>query len=89
MDVEEIRSKIKQIISNITNIDPADIADDASFIEDLQLDSLSLLEIGVDVDYEFKLGVSEERLQELRTVQDSVNLVQQRLKEMAGSAGAA
>lgn len=89
MDVEEIRSKIKQIISNITNIDPADIADDASFIEDLQLDSLSLLEIGVDVDYEFKLGVPEERLQELRTVQDSVNLVQERLKELAGSAGAA
>ena len=75
MDVVEIRAKIKEIISNVANIDPAEIADDASFVEDLQLDSLSLLEIGVDLDYEFKLGVPEERLQELRTVQDSVNLV--------------
>ncbi len=77
MHVEEVRTKIKEIIANVTNIDPADIADNASFVEDLQLDSLSLLEIGVDVDYEFKLGVPEERLQELRTVQDSVDLVMQ------------
>ena len=77
MDVVEIRAKIKEIISNVANIDPAEIADDASFVEDLQLDSLSLLEIGVDVDYEFKLGVPEEELQGLRTVQDSVNLVLQ------------
>ena len=75
MHVEEVRNKIKEIIANVTNIDPAEIADNASFVEDLQLDSLSLLEIGVDVDYEFKLGVPEERLQELRTVQDSVDLV--------------
>ena len=77
MQAEEIRSKIKEIIANITNIDPSEIADNASFVEDLQLDSLSLLEIGVDVDYEFKLGVPEEKLQELRTVQDSVALVLQ------------
>lgn len=75
LDIAEIRTKIKEIIANVTNIDPSEIADDASFVEDLQLDSLSLLEIGVDVDYEFKLGVPEERLQELRTVQDSVDLV--------------
>lgn len=86
MDVEEIRRKIKQIIANVTNIDPEEIGDQASFIDDLQLDSLSLLEIGVDVDYEFKLGVPEERLQELRTVQDSVDLVLERLAEKEGVA---
>lgn len=77
MDVAEVRMKIKEIIANVTNIDPAEIADDAHFIDDLQLDSLSLLEIGVDVDYEFRLGVPEEQLQELRTVKDSVDLVLQ------------
>lgn len=81
MDVAEVRSKVKQIISNVTNIAPDQIADNASFIDDLNLDSLSLLEIGVDVDFEFKLGVPEERLQQLRTVQDSVDLVLQVLAE--------
>ena len=40
MDSQEIRSKVKEIIANVVGIDPGDIADDASFIEDLQLDSL-------------------------------------------------
>lgn len=75
MEAEQVRAKIKEIIGNVTNIDPAEITDTASFVDDLQLDSLSLLEIGVDVDYEFKLGVPEERLQQLRTVQDTVDLV--------------
>ncbi len=77
--IPEIRAKIKEIISNVTSIEPAEIADNASFIDDLELDSLSLMEIGVDVDFEFKLGVPEERLQELRTVQDSVDLVLEHL----------
>lgn len=87
MDVAEVREKIKEIIANVTNIDPSEIADDANFVEDLQLDSLSLLEVGVDVDYEFRLGVPEERLQELRTVQDSVDLVmQETAKKQAAAA---
>ncbi len=81
MDLQEIRSQIKEIVSNVTAIPVEDIADNAAFVEDLDLDSLSLLEIGVDVDYAFKLGVPEERLQELRTVQDSVDLVLEKLGE--------
>ena len=77
MDVVQIRSKIKEIIAEVAGLDPGEIADSASFEDDLQLDSLSLLQIGVDVDYEFKLEVPEERLQELRTLQDSVDLVVQ------------
>jgi len=75
MTTADIREKIKEIIANVTNLDPAEISDKAHFIDDLQLDSLSLMEIGVDVDYEFKLGVPEEQLQDLRTVEDSVRLV--------------
>lgn len=75
MNADEIRAKVKEVVTNITNIDPEDIADDASYVEDLGLDSLSLMEIGVDVDYAFKLGVPEERMQGLRTVQETVDLV--------------
>jgi len=74
LDVAEIRQKVKQIIANVTNIAVEEIADDASFVDDLDLDSLSLLEIGVDVDYEFKLGVPEEELAQLRTVEEAVQM---------------
>ncbi len=83
MDAVEIQGKIKEIIANVTSLDPEEIGNNASFVDDLSLDSLSLLEIGVDVDYEFKLGVPEERLQELATVQDTVDLVLQTLAAKA------
>lgn len=75
MNPEEIRSKVKEIIADVADLDPAEIADDARFVEDLDLDSLAMLEMGVDVDYAFKLGVGDERLKELRSVGDTVALV--------------
>ncbi len=83
MDVEEIRARIKEIISNVTSIDVQEIGDNASYVDELQLDSLSLLEIGVDIDYEFKLGLPEERMETMRTVDDAVALVQQVLAAKA------
>lgn len=83
METTEIRIKIKQIIANVTNIDPARIGDRDSFVDDLNLDSLSLLEIGVDVDYNFKLNLPEDRMRELRTVEDTTNLVLSRQRELA------
>ncbi len=79
MDTAEISSKIKGIIANVTGIEAEEIDDDASFVDDLGMDSLSLLEIGVDVDYEFKLGVPEEELGQLRTVREAVALAKKYL----------
>lgn len=77
MEVREIRAKIKEIIADVANLDPEEIGDQATYVEDLGLDSLSLLEIGVDIDYHFKLGVPDERLKQLRSVEDAVELVRQ------------
>lgn len=79
MDSEEIRSKIKQIIANATNIDPAKIEDNASYKDDLGLDSLTMLEISVDLDSEFDLEMPEEELANIRTLQNSVDLIQKYL----------
>lgn len=81
MDAVEIKRKIKQIIANVTSIDPAGIGDDTSFTGELGLDSLSLLEIGVDVDYEFKLELPEERMRGLDSVNQTLVLVEERLAE--------
>lgn len=76
-----IKARIKEIIANVTSIDPASIEDAASFTADLDLDSLSLLEIGVDVDYEFQLGLSEERMRGIDSVDQTAALVEERIRE--------
>lgn len=79
MNTQEIREKVKEIIAQTTSLDAADINDTASFIEDLDLDSLTMLEIGVNVDYAFDLHFPEEELGLLKNVQDSVDLVEKYL----------
>jgi len=80
----EILDKIKQIIGNIAGLDPQSIGDADALVDDLKLDSLSLLEIGVDVDLAFKLNLPDERYKEIRTLPQMAALVEQRLGELAG-----
>jgi acyl carrier protein len=85
MERPEIQSKIKQIISHVAGIPAQKIGDEDAFRDDLNLDSLSLLEIGVDVDFNFKLGLPDERYKEIGSVAAMVELVEQRLAEMASA----
>lgn len=82
MESVEIRGRIKQIIANIAGLDPARIGDEDTLRDDLKLDSLSLLEIGVDVDLAFKLELPDERYKEIDSLPAMVSLVQQRLNEL-------
>ena len=79
MSVEEIRAKIKESIANIANLELADISDHASYKDDLQLDSLTILEIAVSAEFDFQIKIPDEQLSEIRTVEDTVRVVQQYL----------
>ena len=83
MQAAEIRTQLKDIIGRVTGLDPARIGDDATLRGELNIDSLSLLEIGVDVDLAFKLGLPDERYKEIDSVPNMVALVEQRLQELA------
>ncbi|MBW8876501.1 MAG: hypothetical protein JF614_16170 [Acidobacteria bacterium] len=80
-NAEEIRTRVKQIIANVAGLNASRIDDDARLRDDLKLDSLSLLEIGVDVDLAFKLELPDERYKEIDSLPAMVDLVQQRLGE--------
>lgn len=79
VDVERVRTQVKEIIGAVADLDPSEMADEATLVEGLGLDSLSLLEVSVDVDYHFKLGLAEGEMKGLATIQDIVDLVVNRL----------
>jgi acyl carrier protein len=77
---DEIRSNIKQAVAKVCKIDPLTIGDRAAFREDLGLDSLSILETIVEVQCRFKIPeVEDSELAQIRTVEEAVRFVQQRL----------
>jgi len=75
MDVNEVRLRIKESITRITGIPCEEISDLQSYREDLALDSLAMLEIAVDAEYQFGVKIPDERLPEIRTVHDSIQIV--------------
>ena len=78
-DVDQIRDTIRASVNRITGVAPGDINDSSSYRDDLGLDSLSALEVMVDIEYAFKIKVPEERIQTIQTVQDTIKLVQEYL----------
>jgi len=67
--------KIKQIIAKELEIDEAEVVDNASLIDDLGADSLSVMELMIAFDDEFGVEVPEEDYDKLITVGDLVNYI--------------
>ena len=87
MNAAEVNTRIKQIIGSVAGIPPQRIEDRATLRGELNLDSLSLLEIGVDVDLAFQLELPDERYKEIDSVPAMLALVLDRLAEQEQEAG--
>ena len=75
MQTDEIKAKIREVVTQVTEIPGDEIGDTTSFTRELDLDSLALLEIGVDIDYAFQLNLPDERFKDIDCLDDAVNLV--------------
>lgn len=73
---EEIIAGIAEIVEEVTGIDAADVVPAKSFVDDLEIDSLSLVEIAVQLEDKYEVKIPDEDLASLRTVADAVAYVQ-------------
>ncbi|MEU2252805.1 meromycolate extension acyl carrier protein AcpM [Nocardia xishanensis] len=73
---EEIVAGIAEIVEEVTGIDAAEVTFEKSFVDDLDIDSLSLVEIAVQLEDKYSVKVPDEDLASLRTVGDAVAYVQ-------------
>jgi acyl carrier protein len=87
MEPSMIAAKVKDIIGTVTGVAPDSIDDSATFVDDLGLDSLAILEVVVDVENTFKVHATDDELQNVRNVNDCVTLIlQQTCAQVASSA---
>ncbi len=71
---KEIYEKVVEGLKNEFNRN--DIDEKTRFVEDLQADSVRLLEIVMDVEEEFDIELDDEKLSELKNVEDVVNEIE-------------
>ncbi len=83
MEIEAIKTRIKEIIYETTGIDPEDYGDATHFIEELELDSLTMLEIGVDIDQEYQLDLPDEEMKQFSNLQVTAEIVLKYMEKKA------
>ena len=67
--------KVKDIIVDLLGVEPEKVTSDARFREDLEADSLDLVELIMSMEEEFDIEISDEKAEELVTVKDAIDYV--------------
>jgi acyl carrier protein len=78
--VVTVFERVRKIIAEQLGVDEADIAPKTSFVEDLNADSLDLVELIMSLEEEFGqegkgFEISDEDAEKIVTVQDAVNYI--------------
>jgi acyl carrier protein len=74
---EEILAGLGEIVEEVAGVPAADVSADKSFTDDLDIDSLSMVEIAVQAEDKFGVKIPDEDIKNLSTVRDVVSYVQQ------------
>jgi len=75
MTKEDILAKLKPIIAEQLGVDESEVKEDASFTEDLNADSLDLVELIMSLEEQFKLQISDEDAEKITTVGEAVEYI--------------
>jgi acyl carrier protein len=73
---QEIIAGLAEIIEEVTGIEPSEITPEKSFVDDLDIDSLSMVEIAVQTEDKYGVKIPDEDLAGLRTVGDVCDYIQ-------------
>jgi acyl carrier protein len=72
---EEILRGLAEIVNEVAGVETSEITPDKSFVDELDIDSLSMVEIAVQVEDRFGVKVPDDVLANLKTVGDAVDYV--------------
>jgi len=80
MPVATVFERVRKIIVDQLGVDEAEVVPAASFVDDLNADSLDLVELIMSMEEEFTTGtttveISDEDAEKIATVQDAVDYV--------------
>lgn len=68
----ELESKVIKIVSEATKVDAANIKPETNFVDDLNLDSLDMVEMMMKMEEEFGIEIPEDKTEDLKTINDVV-----------------
>jgi acyl carrier protein len=79
MTREEVFERVKEILVGTLSVDEDKVTMDARFQEDLETDSLDLVELVMTMEEKFGIKITDEEAAEIKTVGDAVDFVMTRV----------
>jgi acyl carrier protein len=73
---QDILAGLAQIVNEIAGVPVGDVTLQKSFIDDLDVDSLSMVEIATAAEDHFGVRIPDDDLKDLKTVGDAVNYIE-------------
>jgi acyl carrier protein len=73
---EEIREGLASILNEVADVAPGDVSDEKSFVDDLDVDSLSMVEVAMAAEEKFGVKIPDDELPKLKTVGDAVKYIE-------------
>jgi acyl carrier protein len=81
MDRAEIEVKLSDLLVDELGIERDNITMDAKFEEDLEVDSLGVVELLMALEDNFSVKIPDEEAEQITTVGEAIDLVQKKLDE--------
>jgi acyl carrier protein len=75
MSEQDVLTGLSEIVNEVTGIPASDVAVEKSFSDDLDVDSLSMVEVAMAAEEKFGVKIPDEELPKLKTVGDAVNYI--------------
>ena len=73
---EEIRAGLAEIVNEVAGVSAEDVQLDKSFTDDLDVDSLSMVEVVVAAEEKFSVRIPDDAVKDLKTVGDAVSYIE-------------
>lgn len=70
--------QVKKVLVEAINVDGNDVKPEANLQDDLGIDSLSAVELALELENEFDVRIEDEELAKLKTVQDIIDIINEK-----------
>ncbi|MFH0843629.1 MAG: acyl carrier protein [Bacteroidota bacterium] len=78
--MSDIAAKVKEIIVDKLGVDESEVTPEASFTNDLGADSLDTVELIMEFEKEFNIGIPDDQAETISTVGDAIKYIEENAK---------